>query len=261
MSSPGASDERAHRGDTRGIPRTGSSRARRDSPGDSRDRRSRGDRGPARRALERAALPSSPRLLSARSASRRRSRRSRRCWASVPAQRSPCADRAAPPALRARSRSREQTRRSCRGAFAGASRSRPARAPGSSLAVALGGAIVAHSSVTCCRWLARDAPRSRRGRGSASPLRLAQSSLLLAVALAAAANLPPLHAGAVLAACLSVTSLSATPLARFLSAGDLPASSTRILAALALFGAGVSALAAERLLPLGKRAPSPARSA
>jgi spermidine synthase len=120
------------------------------------------------------------------------------------------------------------------------------------LAVALGGAIVAHASVTCCRWLARDARDLGVGVDLLSPLRLAQSSLLLAVALAAAANLPPLHAGAVLAACLSVTSLSATPLARFFSARDLPASSTRILAALALLGAGASALAAERVLPLAE---------
>jgi spermidine synthase len=118
--------------------------------------------------------------------------------------------------------------------------------------IAVAAAGIAHAAVACVRWLARDARDLGVAVDLLAPSRLAQSALLLAVALAAAANLPSLHAGAVLGACLSVTSLSATPLARFLSARSVPALSASIPAVLSLLGAAASAFAAERLLPVAE---------
>ena len=118
--------------------------------------------------------------------------------------------------------------------------------------LALAGASIAYASVACVRWLARDARDLGVAVDLLSPFRLAVSALLLAVALAAAANLPPLHAGAVLGACFAVTSLSAPPLARFLSARELPGLSTKVLPAMSLLAAGASAVVAERHLPLAE---------
>jgi spermidine synthase len=121
------------------------------------------------------------------------------------------------------------------------------------LTVALAGASVANPAVACARWLARDARDLGVAVDLLSPSRLAQSAILLAIALAAAANLPALHAGAVLGVCLAITSLTPAPLARFLSAREqLPERWQRPVAFLTLFGAAGSALLAERTLPLAE---------
>lgn len=106
------------------------------------------------------------------------------------------------------------------------------------------------AAVAKARWLRREARDLGLTVELLSPWRLAQSALVLALALAAPANLPALHAGALLGACLALHSLGTAQLARYLAARLLPKRRPEPLALATLLGAALCAFFAERALPL-----------